>query len=174
MLFPNVFRNQNDSDNRKQICVAYLLLVLHVQSWHSRELQKIIFYSSSYLKWKINIICSEWKKLALHYIIPLLVKIIGYSVVLESNVYKQQCVYRAICLQSNVSTQQCVYRAICLQSNVSAQQCFYRKMCPHSNISTQQCVYTAIYLHSIVSTLFLTKLAWSCGWLKVPSSWVPT
>ena len=70
-LLPNVFRSQNNSDKRKQICDTYLLLVLNVNSWHFTAFQKIIICASSYLQWSINIICSKWNKLALHYTIPL-------------------------------------------------------------------------------------------------------
>jgi hypothetical protein len=73
------------SDNRKQTCDTYLLLVLNVHSWHSTEFQKIIICSSSYLQWSINTICSKWKKLALHYTIPLSHTVYRYSVVLKSN-----------------------------------------------------------------------------------------
>jgi hypothetical protein len=65
-LLPDVFKSQNNSDKKKQSCDTYLLLVLNVQSWHSTEFHKIIFCASSYLQWSINIICSEWNKLALH------------------------------------------------------------------------------------------------------------
>jgi len=82
------------------ICYSCYMRTLDI---HGKS--RILFsFSSIYLKWSINIICSEWKKngSALHY------TIIGHIKWIQRYL-TEQCVYRTMCLQSNVSTQQCVY-----------------------------------------------------------------